>query len=267
MPLSDFSAATRDWFIGAFAQPDARPGPGVAGDRVRRARPDLGADRIGKDARVVPVGDRPAGRRAARRRPAHRARLRLAAEGPVVRHRPQPAHAAARHRRRSEGRGTHRRHAAARAPGDAARAARHPHHDARVAVPDADQPRAGAVRRRALVHRRRDPRGRRDQARRAPGADAGAPDRVRRARGAADRAVGHAEAARGDRPLPGRTAAHLPDRRHGRAQGARPRDPGPGRVDGRARRTRRRPTSTRSSAARRRRAARSGRRSIPSCSS
>ena len=56
MPLSDFSAATRDWFIGAFARADARPGPGVAGDRVRRARPDLGADRIGKDARGVPVG-------------------------------------------------------------------------------------------------------------------------------------------------------------------------------------------------------------------
>ena len=191
MPLSDFSAATRDWFIGRVRAADAGPGPGVAGDRVGRARPDLGADRLGQDARRVPVGDRPGWPPSrADGEPAHRPRLRLAAEGAVVRHRPQPAHAAARHRRRSEGRGAHRRHAAARAPADAARAARHPDHDARVAVPDADRPRAGAVRRRALVHRRRDPRGRRDQARRAPGADARAADRGRRARGAADRAVG-----------------------------------------------------------------------------
>ena len=31
----------------------------MAGDRVRRARADLGADRLGQDAGRVPVGDRP----------------------------------------------------------------------------------------------------------------------------------------------------------------------------------------------------------------
>ena len=59
--------------------------------------------------------------------------------------------------------------------------------------------------------RRRDPRGRGDQARRAPGADARAPRGApgRRPRPAAHRPVGDAEPARGGRPLPGRPAAHV----------------------------------------------------------
>ena len=57
-----------------------------------------------------------------------------------------------------------------------------------VAVPDADRARAGAVRRHALVHRRRDPRRRLDQARRAPGADA----RAARPRPPATRSSGSA---------------------------------------------------------------------------
>ena len=52
--------------------------------------------------------------------------------------------------------------------------------------------------------RRRDPRGRRHQARRPPGAVAGAAGRDRPRRPAADRPVGHAAAAGRDRPLPGR---------------------------------------------------------------
>ena len=208
----------------------AGAGAGLAGHRLGRARPDLGADRIREDAGRVPVGDRSVvgGRRA---RP-HRPRLRLAAEGALLRHRPQPARPATRHRRRPEGRRPHWRHAAARAPGDAARAAGHPDHHARVALPDADRPRPGAVRRRGVVHRGRDPRGGVDQARRAPGPDPGAVDRGGRARGAADRPVRDPEAARGDRPLPGRAAPHVPHRRHRRAQGARPGDPSSRRFDG-----------------------------------
>ncbi len=101
------------------------------------------------------------------------------------------------------------------------------------------QARDDAARRRG-GHRRRDPRRRLDQARRAPRADAGAAERVgrrraRRARPPAHRAERDAEPAGGGRPLPGRPAADVPDRRRRRAQAARPQDPGAGRVDGRAR--------------------------------
>ena len=41
---------------------DGGPGAGVAGDRDRRARADLGAHRLGQDAGRVPVGAGPAGR-------------------------------------------------------------------------------------------------------------------------------------------------------------------------------------------------------------
>ena len=106
--------------------------------------------------------------------------LRLAAQGARRRRRAQPARAARRHRagRDARGdafshagdRGPHRRHAGRRARAVSARAGRHPHHDARIAVSAAHVERA---RRAALGrdrHRRRDPRARPDQARRAPGA-------------------------------------------------------------------------------------------------
>jgi ATP-dependent Lhr-like helicase len=59
------------------------------------------------------------------------------------------------------------------------------------------------------VHRRRDPRGRGHEARRAPRADASSADRAaeRRARSAAHRPVGDAEPARGGRQVHGRPAA------------------------------------------------------------
>ena len=206
----------------------------MACDRVGRARPDLGADGVGEDAGRVPVGDRQVGDRGTRRRAADRPRVRLSAEGALLRHRPQPPRAPARDRRRPEGRRPDRRHAPARAPGDAARTAGHPDHDARVAVPDADRPGAGVVRGDRVVHRRRDPRGGVDQARGASGADARAVDRGGRRRGAADRPLGHAESARGDRPLPGRAAPDLPAGRHRNPQGARPANHGPRRLHGRA---------------------------------
>ena len=241
----------------------------MAGDRLGRARPDLGPDRVGQDAGRVPVRDRPARQRS---RPpdrpqaaADQPRLHLAAEGALLRHRPQPAHAAARDRRRARGRRPHRRHAPARAPADAARAARHPDHDARVAVPDADRPRAAAVRGRALGDRRRDPRRRLDQARRPPRADARAPQRggrlttcsgsgcrrprTRSRRSAASWSARTAPAA-SSTPASARSSTS-----RSRSRSSRWSSPT----------TRPRRTSTRSRAAPRPPAARSGPRSTPSC--
>ena len=98
-------------------------------------------------------------------------RLRLAAEGALLRHRAQPAGAAEGDRRRGLGRPAHRRHAAARAPGDAAHAARHPDHDPRVALPDDHLAGARDPHRGRGGDRRRDPRRRPVQARRPPRAD------------------------------------------------------------------------------------------------
>ena len=115
---------------------------------------------------------------AARRSPR---RLRLAAQGAERRHPQEPRRAAARIRAGAEAAGlraaahhggrAHRRHDGGRAGGDAAHAAAHPGHDARVALPAADgraQPRDAAHG--AHGDRRRDPRGHRHAARRAPGA-------------------------------------------------------------------------------------------------
>ena len=57
--LEQFSPRTREWFEAAFPEPT--PAQEQRGDRVGRARPDLGADRIGEDAGRVPVGDRSVG--------------------------------------------------------------------------------------------------------------------------------------------------------------------------------------------------------------
>ena len=128
----------RDWFEPRLRGADAGPGAGLAGHRDRRARPHLGAHRLGQDARRLPVGPRPP-----RRRPdagATTAR-RLVYVSPlkalsydIERNLRAPLRGigADRHRR-----DPHRRHAAARARADAPHAAGHPHHDARVAVPHA----------------------------------------------------------------------------------------------------------------------------------
>ena len=121
------------------------------------------------------MGDRLARASSAGARHRDEDRLRLAAEGALLRRRAQPARAAAGHRRRGLGRPAHRRHAAEGAPGDAPHAAGHPDHDPGVAVPDdhlagARDPHRGRGR-----DRRRDPRRRAVQARRAPRADARAP--------------------------------------------------------------------------------------------
>ena len=222
---------------------DGRAGAGVAGDRHRRAHADLRSDRLRQDAGRVPLGARPARRRAVGR--PHAAGLRLAAQGALLRRGEEPARAAARDRRRREGGDPHRRHAAEGPARHGPPSARHPDHDARVALPDADQPGARHLRGRRAGDRRRDPRGRADQARRSSGADAGAARRAGRRRGPADRAVGDAEPARGGRALPRRAEADVHDRRHRHAQAARPEDPRAGREHGRARAVRPRPRPVR----------------------
>ncbi len=189
-----------------------------------------------ENARGVPLGPRPPGGRAhaGGGGPANAARIRLAAEGPLVRHRAQPARAAPRHRRRRRGRDPHGRHATARPPGDAAPAARRAHHHAGVPVPDAHLACARHAERRGVGDRRRDPRRRADQARCAPGADARAARAPRRKPGAADRPVGNAAPARGGREVPHRPGARVHDRRRRHPQAARPPDPRAGRGHARA---------------------------------
>ena len=72
--------------------------PSVAGNPGRPARADRGAHGLGQDARSLSAGDRYAGatgpRRPARKRDP--GRLRLAPEGAVERHQPQPRNAACR---------------------------------------------------------------------------------------------------------------------------------------------------------------------------
>ncbi len=147
----------------------------MAGHRERRERAGVRAHRIGQDAGRLPVGPRPPGGRSEPRAPG----LRLAAEGPLLRRREEPARAAQGHRRRHLGGHSHRRHAAEGAPGHAAHAARRAHHHARVALPDAHLEGARVPGRYRLGDRGRDPRRGAHQARRSSRADAGAP----RARG------------------------------------------------------------------------------------
>src|SRR5262249_22134594 len=102
---------------------DAGPDPWLAGDCLGCAHPDLRADRLRQDARGVPVGNRPPGARARAPRLWRPDRLRVAAEGALLRHRAKPAGAAAGDRRLDLRRPPHGRHAAVRAPRHAPRAA------------------------------------------------------------------------------------------------------------------------------------------------
>ena len=209
MSFSRFHPLVQQWFLTSARRADAGAGARLDLDRRRPAHADRRAHRIGQDARGVSVGHRRADARgpgvaAAGRSPRD---LRLAAEGAERRHSQEPGGAAARDSpagrggrpagAADHGRRPHRRHLDGRARGDAADAAAHPGHDAGVAVPAADlgaQPADAAHR--PHRHRRRDPRGDRHAARRAPGAVARTAPAGRGAAAAADRAVGHAEADR-----------------------------------------------------------------------
>ena len=212
-PLAQFTPQVREWFEPGVREPDGRAGAGLARDRHRRARADLRADRLRQDAGRVPLRAGPL-RRAAHAR-ADAARLRLAAEGAVAT--------------------TSRRTCARRCAGIGA--------DLNVAIRTGDTPQKerrdmvkhppdvlittpeslylmltsqarGDLRGHGDRDPGRDPRGRADQARRAPGDHAGAAGRAGGPRRPARRAVRDAEPARGGRAVHGRAAAHGHGRGH-----------------------------------------------------
>ena len=230
-PLDVFSPRTREWFERAFAGPHAGAGARLAGDREGRPRPRAGADRLREDARRVPHRHRPAERDARRRAPSP---LRLAAQGAELRHRAEPSPPARGARIEAVGGRSHRRHAGRRAPPDAQDAARRPHHDSRVALPAPDLTGAREPARDRGRDPRRGARGRGNEAWRSPRPIARTAREARREAVPADRALGHAEAARRDRPLRRRHRSRDRARGRGRAQGARPRGRRPGRGHARA---------------------------------
>ena len=134
--------------------PHPGPGRGLGGDRARRAHADPRADGQRQDPRRVPVRPRPP---RSRPQPARHAReprprprpVHQPAQGAHLRRRAQPPRAARRDRARGRpprrarathhGRLTDRRHAPGGAPRDRPAPAGHPHHDARIALPDAHQ--------------------------------------------------------------------------------------------------------------------------------
>src|SRR5205823_10532306 len=117
---------------GRLCRADPRTGAWLAGYRPRWAHADPGADRLRKDACGLPLRHRQI-EPGAGAGPA--LALRLAAEGPQLRHRAQPARAARRTQVGAARRRSHGRHPAEGARGDAAAAAGHPDHDPRVALP------------------------------------------------------------------------------------------------------------------------------------
>ena len=217
-PLVGFQRRDTRLVRAGLRRGDPCAGARLARDRARREHADPGADRLGQDARGLPLRDRPPQRRAGRRAAAA---LRLAAEGAELRHRAQPARAACRPPLRPARGRPHRRHAAEGARRDGAQPARHPDHHARVALPAADLDSAGDAALGRDGDRGRGARGRGHEARRAPGALAGAARPARRQAGPAHRPLGHAAPARGDRPLRLRRPRDRA-RRRGSRQGARP---------------------------------------------
>ena len=156
--------------------------------------------------------------------------LHLAAEGTGRRRRAQPPVAARRDRAvraaardraaRGHGRRPIRRHDLERSAQARHGAARHPHHDTRVALPDAHEPGGRDAQERAHRDRRRGARRRRDQARRPPRGEPRTPRRDPRQARAAHRAVGDGAADRRGRSVPRRLRAGR-DRRAAGDEGLR----------------------------------------------
>ena len=167
-PLASFNPRVRDWFTRSFERPteaQAKAWPAIAaGENVLVSAPTGSGKTL---AAFLWALDRLVSRPRARGRAAHAARVRIAAEGALVRRREEPARAAEGDRRRRVGRDPHRRHATARAPGDAAHAAGRADHDAGVALPDAHLAGARVPGGRRGGDRGRDPRRGAHQARRA----------------------------------------------------------------------------------------------------
>ena len=216
---------------------DRRSGPGLAGDRLRRARPDLRADRLWQDAGRIHVGDRPARARA----PGEpREGISLVYVSPL-----KALSYDIDRNLRAPLRGIGADLEVAVRTGDTPQKERQAMlrkpPDILITTPESlylmltgraqelfagtrwciiDEIHAVAATKRgshlALTLERL--------------------SRAAEKRRSADRAVRDAESARGGRPLHGRPPAQLPDRRHWRAQGTRPEDPRARRIDGRARR-------------------------------
>ncbi len=206
----------------------------MARDRLRQAHADLRSNGLGEDPGIVPLGDRPSRPRAGPARLRSADRVRVAPQGPLLRHRAKPAGPAAGDRGTDLGRAADGRHAADRAAEDAPRAAGHPDHHARVAVSDDQLGGPRDPRRSRGGDRRRDPRRGAVQARIPPGADLGATRPPRRPACPANRPLRDPAAAGADRRLPGRHGPRVRDRRRLGAQAARPGDRRPGRGHGRA---------------------------------
>ena len=159
---------------------DRCPGGSLARNQGRPPHADRGADRLRQDARRLPCGDRRSDPARSRRTSDRRdpGGLRLAAQGAVERHSSQPRGAAGRHpgkasadrpaRRRDPHLGAHGRYARRRTRADAPPPAAHPGDDAGIALrPAWLRVRAQDAGDHALGDRRRNPRGRAEQARRA----------------------------------------------------------------------------------------------------
>ena len=166
----------RRWPAGSSARSPSRPRPSSrAGRRSPAASTRCSWRRPARARRWPPSWPR-IDRLTAAPPARHPGALRLAAAGAQPRHREEPAGAACRHRLRPPdlGRPAHRRHQPGRAGGPSPPPARHPDHHPGVALPDADLGRPGDAGRRRDGDRGRDPRHGRRQARRPPGALAGA---------------------------------------------------------------------------------------------
>ena len=218
-PVLDlFHPAVAGWFARAFPGPteaQVQAWPSIEGGRHTLVAAPTGSGKtltafmaaIDALVRAGSVARRAAG--------SHASRLRLAAQGAVERHPPQPRSPARRHPRRTRTHGparcrdphrrAHGRHDAERARAHAQDAAAHPRHHARIAVRAARLrfgPRdAGDC---AHGHRRRNPRRRRQQARQPPVAVARTPGFAVRPPPHARGPVRDAEADRRSRALPRR---------------------------------------------------------------
>src|ERR1044071_120504 len=94
-PLERFSALTREWFRGTFAEPTPAQAQGWLAIADRDNTLVIAPTGSRKDAVVVPVGHRPARSVCAKAREGRHARaVRLAAESAGRRRRTQPAHPA-----------------------------------------------------------------------------------------------------------------------------------------------------------------------------
>ncbi len=212
--LAGFHPPVRDWFRGVLRGADAGPEEGLAADPRRAVHAAAGADGVGQDAGGLPGGDRPADVLARAGEEAGAAacctsrrsrRSRSTSSGTCARRSPGSRRSPSARASRIRVPDASRSDRETRPPTSAPASRAHPP-DILITTPEslylmltsqaARDPRLGRDR-----HRRRDPRPRRLQARRAPVPVAGAARGAapERPPAAAHRALGDAAAARRDR--------------------------------------------------------------------